>query len=66
MNHALHAIYPVLLGAVDLAIGAGFLYLQGLSLLGLLMTGIGAVMICHVAYDAAHRTNSAFHSVTGM
>lgn len=61
MTPALRALYPALLAAIDLAIAGGLLYLEGVSPLGLLMGAVGILLVCHVVFDVASRTNSAVH-----
>lgn len=60
MTPNFHSLYPVLLAVIDIAIG-GLLYLRGVSPLGLLMAAVGVLLVCHVVFNAASRTNSAVH-----
>lgn len=61
MRPVFRSLYPALLAVIDLAIGGGLLYLEGVSPLGLLIAAVGVLLICHVVVHAASRTNSAVH-----
>lgn len=63
MSYAVQALYPGLLATADVAVGAGFLYLRGLSPVGLLMTLLGVVVICHALYNVASQAELAVHRV---
>jgi hypothetical protein len=58
MSDAVDALYPTVLATIDVVIGAGFLYVRGLSPVGLFMTVLGAVVVCHVIYDAVNRVDA--------
>ena len=65
MSHAVQALYPALLATIDVVIGAGFLYVRGLSPVGLFMTALGAVVVCHVVYDAVNRVDTTVRAAGG-
>ena len=64
LSHILQTLYPALLAAVNFAIGGGFLYLRGVSLVGVLMSVLGFAVICHIAYEAIGRSDAVLHNAT--
>lgn len=61
MTPVFRFLYPALLAVIDFAIGGGLLYLEGASLLGLLMAAVGVLLVCHVVFNGASRIDSAVH-----
>jgi hypothetical protein len=61
MNYDVKAFYPVSLAAVDIAIGTGFLHVRGPSPIGLLMSLLGVIVVCHALYSTAKQVDSAVH-----
>lgn len=61
MNYGVKAFYPASLAAVDIAIGTGFLHVRGPSPIGLLMSLLGVIIVCHALYSAARQADSAVH-----
>lgn len=65
MSYTVQALYPATLATIDVVIGSGFLYLRGLSPVGLLMTVLGVIVVCQVLYTMASQVDSAVHQVVG-
>lgn len=53
----IQALHPLLLAAVDLAVG-GVLYRQVSLVLGLLLVAAGVLVLCGIAFRAASRSRA--------